>query len=203
MRLEYCYPGGGGGGRVPNLIFKFFLPFILLLFLFFLSSSLVHVRKHCKPFKLKEFAKQAQDLYIEVNNAVMRYLSLPFIQCFLKGFKKMHELFEISGCCKIVGILSNHDDDRDKKVANLHMRHWKTVALHVLPVQFSFLYIWQPFSLNLRREMTVSFLQLCGQREHFATEFGSFTSFFHRGCQAYVKMKNARSRCAEIIVFAP
>lgn len=33
--------------------------------------SLVHVRKHCKPFKLKEFAKQAQDLYIEVNNAVM------------------------------------------------------------------------------------------------------------------------------------
>ncbi|XP_068749732.1 large ribosomal subunit protein mL45-like isoform X1 [Montipora capricornis] len=34
--------------------------------------SLAHVKKHCKPFKLKEFAKDAQDLYIEVNNAVMR-----------------------------------------------------------------------------------------------------------------------------------
>lgn len=33
--------------------------------------SLVHVRKHCKPFKLKEFAEQAQDIYINVNNALI------------------------------------------------------------------------------------------------------------------------------------
>ena len=76
----------------------------------------MHVRKHCKPFKLKEFAKQAQDLYIEVNNAVMRYLSSilimspPFMQCFLKGVEKMHEFFEICRCFKIVGILSQRQE---------------------------------------------------------------------------------------------
>ncbi|CAH3172982.1 unnamed protein product [Porites lobata] len=33
--------------------------------------SLVHVRKHCKPFKLKEFANEAQEIYIDVNKAVI------------------------------------------------------------------------------------------------------------------------------------
>lgn len=34
--------------------------------------SLVHVRKHCKPFKLKEFANEAQEIYIDVNKALIR-----------------------------------------------------------------------------------------------------------------------------------
>lgn len=45
-------------------------------FLFF--SSLAHVRKHCKPFKLKEFGQEAQNIYVGVNNALVRFVRIVY-----------------------------------------------------------------------------------------------------------------------------
>ena len=52
------------------------------------------------------------------------------------------------------GSSSNHDDDGNKNVTNLHIWQWKTIVVHALHVQFSFLYILQTFSLFPQREMT-------------------------------------------------
>ena len=38
-----------------------------------------------------------------------------------------------------LGSLRNHDDDGNKNVSNLHIWRWKTIVLHALHVQFSFL----------------------------------------------------------------
>ena len=38
-----------------------------------------------------------------------------------------------------LGSLLNHDDDGNKNVSNLHIWRWKTIVLHALHVQFSFL----------------------------------------------------------------
>ena len=37
---------------------------------------------------------------------------------------------------KLLGSLSNHDDDGNKNPTNLHIRQWKTVFLHALHVHF-------------------------------------------------------------------
>ena len=54
----------------------------------------------------------------------------------------------------LIGSLRNHDFNGNKNVANLCIWQWKTIDLHALHVQFSFLYISQTFSLFPRCEMT-------------------------------------------------
>ena len=39
--------------------------------------------------------------------------------------------------CLLRGTLSNHDDDDNKNLTNLHIWQWKTIFLHALHVQFS------------------------------------------------------------------
>ena len=53
-----------------------------------------------------------------------------------------------------LGSLSNHDDDGNKNVTNLHIWQWKIIVLHALHVHISFLDISQTFSFFPRREMT-------------------------------------------------
>ena len=54
----------------------------------------------------------------------------------------------------VLGCLSNHDDDGNKKPTNLHIWQWKTVFLHALHVHFLSFDILKTFSFFLRREMT-------------------------------------------------
>ena len=53
----------------------------------------------------------------------------------------------------IIGSFRNHDDNRDKNVTNLDIWQWKTIVLHALHVQCSFLYISLTFSSFPWREM--------------------------------------------------
>ena len=55
---------------------------------------------------------------------------------------------------KLWGSLSNHDDDGNKNLTNLHIWRWKTVFLHALHVHFSSFDLLRTFSFFLRREMT-------------------------------------------------
>ena len=50
------------------------------------------------------------------------------------------------------GSLSNHDDDGNKNLSNLHIWQWKTVSLHALHVHISSFDILKTFSFFLRRE---------------------------------------------------
>lgn len=72
--------------------------------------SLVHVRKHCKPFKLKEFAKEAQDIYIDVNKALIS--------------KDKHKLQDLATSSVYLS-LRNEYFSPDK---NLHWRYISTVT---------------------------------------------------------------------------
>ena len=53
-----------------------------------------------------------------------------------------------------LGSLSNHNDDGNNNVPNLHIWQWKAAVLHALHVHFSFFEIPQTFSFFPRREMT-------------------------------------------------
>ena len=55
---------------------------------------------------------------------------------------------------KLLGSLSNHEDDGNKNPTNLHIWQWKTVFLHALHVNFSAFDILKTFSFFLRRQMT-------------------------------------------------
>ena len=46
---------------------------------------------------------------------------------------------------KILGSLSNYDDDGNKNVTNLHIWQRKTIVLHALHVHSLFFYISQTF----------------------------------------------------------
>ena len=59
----------------------------------------------------------------------------------------------ITICQKVLTSLSNHDDDGNKNVTNLHIEQRKTIVLHVLHVHFPFLYILQPFPFFPQHEM--------------------------------------------------
>ena len=52
------------------------------------------------------------------------------------------------------GSLRNHDDDANKNVRNLHIWLWKTLVLHALHEQFSFLTFRRRSRQFLRRETT-------------------------------------------------
>ena len=58
--------------------------------------------------------------------------------------------------------IRNHDDDGNKNVTNLHIWLWKTIVLHALHVQFSFL----TFRCCSRSSVKWPVLQLCGRRDH-------------------------------------
>ena len=55
-----------------------------------------------------------------------------------------------------LGSLSNHDDDGNKNLTNLHIWPRKTVFLHALHVHFSFFDILETFLFFLQRQMTCS-----------------------------------------------
>ena len=68
-------------------------------------------------------------------------------------------------CC--LRSLRNHDDDGNKNVTNLHIWLSKTIVLHALHVQVSFL----TFCRRSRSFCDVKWpvLQLCGRRDHMMT----------------------------------
>lgn len=72
--------------------------------------SLVHVRKHCKPFKLKEFAKQAQEIYIDVNKSLIS-----------KDKQKLQDLATSSVYLSLRNLYFSPDK-------NLHWRYVSTVT---------------------------------------------------------------------------
>ena len=55
---------------------------------------------------------------------------------------------------KILGSLSNHDEDGNKNPTNLHIWKWKTAFAHALLVLISSFDILMTFSFFLRREMS-------------------------------------------------
>ena len=59
---------------------------------------------------------------------------------------------------KILGSLSNHDDDGNKNPTNLHIWQWKTVFLHALLVHFSSFAILETFSFFLRPDVKWGFV---------------------------------------------
>ena len=66
-----------------------------------------------------------------------------------------------------IGSLSNHDDDGNGNVTNLHIWRRKTIVLHALHVHsLFFTFRWRSRSLyGVKRPV----LQLCGRREHMMT----------------------------------
>ena len=77
---------------------------------------------------------------------------------FRQGRCTVHEVVVNSGMGEVakslLGSLSNHDDDGNKNLTNLHIWQWKTVFLHALHVHFLSFDILKTFSFFLRREMT-------------------------------------------------
>ena len=61
----------------------------------------------------------------------------------------------------------NHDDDGNKNLTNLQIWQWKTIVLHALHVQFSFLTFRRRSHSFYDAKRPV--LQLCGRRDHMMT----------------------------------
>ena len=70
-------------------------------------------------------------------------------------WKIARQFFWLENVSGSIRSLSNHDDDGNKNLTNLHIWQCKTVLLHALHVHFSSFDILKTFSFSvLRREMT-------------------------------------------------
>ena len=68
-----------------------------------------------------------------------------------------------------LGSSSNHDDNVNKNLTNLHIGQWKTVFLHALYGYFSSFHILKTFSFFQWREMTFLAVVWTTWREHMMT----------------------------------
>ena len=96
-----------------------------------------------------------------------------FVETFLLKIQKCHKLSHRDRRLALtLGRLRNHDDDSNKNVTNLHIWLWKTIVLHALHVQFSFLTFrrpsrsfcdvkWPVLQLRRRRDHMMTNVQFC------------------------------------------
>ena len=95
---------------------------------------------------------------------------------YTKKYTTRHTMVTYGHYVKTSGSLSKHDHGGNKNVTNLHIWQWKTVVLHALHVQFSFLYISMLFSSFQRRETTC--FAVVWKTWAYGENFQYFVSFF-------------------------
>ena len=129
----------------------------------------------CYPIHFRPLSSTIDYLSIETFNsfafvqcgANVGQHSFPYFKMTWRHSRSSDAIFGESSIRAYWGSLSNHDDDGNKNLTNLHIWQWKTGFLHALHVHFSSFDI-----LNISRsfyDVKWPVLQLCGRREHMMT----------------------------------